>query len=165
MRILVTGAANPFGAAVCRAAADAGHEVRAFGIPAGQDPFHDPRIACFPGVLATGGSIEPVAAQCEAIVHCANFDDAGKDKAAHLQHIERGTLYARYSAERELVSQFIALSPLAPTRAVAAALKAAESQVAATRKLVPNVLLRVATPADAAQQAVAQLAKRPKLAA
>lgn len=165
MRILVTGAANPYGAAVARAAADAGHDVRAFGIPAGKDPFHDARIACFPGLLASGGSIEPVASQCEAIVHCSAFDAMGKDKVASGVQLSKGTMYARYSAERELVSQFIAVFPTQPARALSAAVQASQAEVAATRKIVPHVILRASTPEDAAKQAVAQLAKAPKLVA
>ncbi len=165
MRILVTGAANPFGAAVAHALAEAGHTVRAFAIPVGEDPFHDARIACFPGTLATGGSVEPVAAQCQAIVHCAALDAPGKDKAAHVRHLEMGTMYARYGAERELVAQFIALFPKDAPRAWAQSLKQAEAKVAATRSLVPHAILRVATPEDAAKQVIAQLGKvRPVVA-
>lgn len=165
MRILVTGAANPFGAAVAHALAEAGHTVRAFGIPAGEDPFHDAHIECFPGELATGGSIEPVASECQVIVHCAALDAAGKDKAAHARHVEMGTMYARYSAERELVAQFIAVFPKDAPRPSAKSLQLAEAQVAATRPLVPHAILRVATPDEAAKQVVAQLGKiRPVVA-
>src|SRR5688572_4920208 len=103
MRILVTGAANPFGAALCQALAQAGHTVRAFGVPAGEDPFHGAAgIECYPGDIVTGGSIEPVAAECQAIVHAANLDEAKGDRVADSVHIEAGTRYARYGAEREL---------------------------------------------------------------
>lgn len=160
MRVLVTGAGNPFGAAVATALADDGHEIRAFGIPAGRDPFHGAaNITCFPGDLATGGSIEPVASQCEVVVHCANLDGVGDDKALDTARIEAGTRYVRYSAERELVAQFIALFPAAPARGQGAALKQAEAHVAATRKLVAHHIVHVATPQEAVQQVARLLAK------
>lgn len=160
MRILVTGAANPFGAAVCQALAKAGHDVRAFGIPAGEDPFPGAaNIECYPGDIVTGGSIEPVAAECQAVVHCANLDAAGADKAADVARIEAGTRYARYGAERELVQQFIALFPATVPRGFGKATAQAEAHVKATRKLVPHFLLHVATPDEAARQVIATLAK------
>lgn len=160
MRVVVTGAANPFGAAVCQALAKAGHTVRAFGIPAGEDPFHGvANIECYPGDIATGGSVEPVAAECQAFVHCSNLDPVGEDKAAHAVHVERGTRYARYSAERELVSSFLALFPASPARGWGEVLKQAEAHVAATRKLVPHAILHVATPQEAVQQVQAALSR------
>ncbi|MEK6975331.1 MAG: hypothetical protein AABY18_03205 [Candidatus Thermoplasmatota archaeon] len=160
MRILVTGAANPFGAAVCEALAKAGHTVRAFGIPAGVDPFHGAdNIECYPGDVVAGGSIEPVAVECQAIVHCANLDDAGKDKQVQAVRIEAGTRYARYGAERELVSHFIAVFPAVPARGMGEATRQAEAHVKATRKLVPHFLLHVASPDEAARQVLATLAK------
>jgi uncharacterized protein YbjT (DUF2867 family) len=162
MRIVVTGAANPFGAAVCLALAKAGHDVRAFGIPAGEDPFHGAaNISCYPGDIATPGSVEPVAVECQAFVHCSNLDTPGDDKAAHAVIIERGTRYARFGAERELVSLFAALFPAAPARGWGPVLKQAEAHVVATRKIVPHVLLHVASPQEAVQQVQAALARIP----
>lgn len=162
MRILVTGAANPFGAAVCRSLAHAGHTVRAFGVPAGDDPFQGAaNIECYPGDIVTGGSIEPVAAECQAIVHAANLDDPTGDRSADAVHVEAGTRYARYGAERELVQKFIALFPAAVPRGIGAAVQQAEAHVKGTRKLVPHTLLYVATPDEAARQVVAALPQAP----
>jgi nucleoside-diphosphate-sugar epimerase len=161
MRILVTGAANPHGAAVCRALADKGHTVRAFGIAPGEDPFHHPQVEAFPGDLAIGGSVEPVAAECQALVHCAAFDAPASDRAAHAFHVERGTLYARYAAERELVSQFVAVLPSSAPRGLGDAVHQAEAHVKGTRKLVPHVLLYVATPEEAVREVLASIARIP----
>lgn len=160
MRVLVTGAANPFGDAVCRALAADGHTVRAFGVPAGQDPFHGAaNIECYPGDIATGGSVEPVTSECQAFVHASNLDAPGDDKAAHAVHVERGTRYARYAAERELVAQFITLLPATPARGSGRMLKQAEQQVRATRKLVPHFVLHVSTPEEAVREVRAALGK------
>lgn len=159
MRVLVTGAANPFGAALCKALADDGHTVRAFGIPAGEDPFDDPRIEVYPGDIATGGSVEPVASECKALIHAANLDPPAGDLTAHAVHVERGTRYARYAAERELVEHFVALFPAAAPRGLGKVLKQAEDHVRATRQLVPHHILHVATPDEAAQQVRATLAR------
>ena len=162
MRILVTGAANPFGAAVCEALAHAGHNVRAFGVPAGDDPFHGAgNIECYPGDIVTGGSIEPVASECQVLVHAANLDEPTGDRVADSVHVEAGTRYARYGAERELVSQFIVLFPAAVPRAIGTALQQAEAHVKATRKLVPHFLVTVTTPDEAARQVLAIVAKVP----
>lgn len=160
MRILVTGAANPFGAAVCEALAKAGHTVRAFGVPAGEDPFHgNANIECYPGDVVTGGSIEPVAAECQVVVHAANLDPVGEDRVAHAVKVEAGTRYARYGAERELVSQFIVLFPAAIPRGIGSAMHQAEAHVKATRKLVPHFLLHVVTPGEAVSQVLSILAQ------
>lgn len=159
MRVLVTGAANPFGAAVAKALAKSGHTVRAFGIPAGEDPFHTAGIEVYPGDVAIGGSVEPVAAECQAFVHCSNLDAPTGDKVADAVHYEAGTRYARFSAERELVSSFVAVFPATPPRGLGEALKQAEAHVTATRKIVPHVMLHVASPDEAVQQVQAALAK------
>lgn len=160
VRVLVTGPLNPFGAAVAKALAADGHEVRAFGVPAGTDPFHGQGgIRVFPGDIALGGSVEPVAAECQVLVHCANLDAAGDDRSAHAVHIDSGTRYARYSAERELVSAFIALFPAQAARAYEQPLRNAEAHVVGTRKIVPHHVLRPATPADAANQVRAMVAR------
>lgn len=160
MRVLVTGAANPFGAALCKALADEGHAVRAFGIPAGEDPFHDPRIEVYPGDIANGGSVEPVASECKVLVHAANLDAPVGDAAAHAVHVEAGTRYARYAAERELVEHFIALFPAGAPRGLGKVLKQAEQHVVATRKIVPHHLLHVATPDEAVRQVKGAIAAR-----
>ncbi len=160
MRVLVTGAANPYGAAVAKALAKSGHTVRAFGIPPGEDPFHGAaNLECYPGDIATGGSVEPVASECQAFVHCSNLDAPTGDKVADAVHFEEGTRYARFSAERELVSSFVALFPANPPRGLADVMKQAEAHVTATRKIVPHTLLHVANPDEAVKQVQAALAK------
>lgn len=159
MRVIVTGAANPTGAALCKALAKAGHQVRAFGIPAGEDPFHDAAIEPYPGDIATGGSVEPVAAECQVFVHASSLDAVGDDRQAHAVKVERGTRYARYSAERELVSQFIAVFPANPARGFGDVQKQAEEHVRATRKIVPHFLLHVASPDEAVRQVLATVGK------
>lgn len=161
MRVLVTGPLNPFGQAVVEALAGAGHDVRAFGVPAGEDPFHGlAHVECFPGDVALGGSIEPVAAECKAIVHCANLDAPGSDKHAHAVHLERGTLYTRYGAERDPAERFVALFPATPPRLWSKALEQAEEHVRRTHPVVAQSLLRVADPQEAAQKVV-QLVSQP----
>ena len=159
MRVLVTGVLNPYGKAVATALAEAGHTVRAFGVPPGTDPFGHPRIECFPGVLDIAGSIEPVAVECKAIVHCALFDDAGKDRRAHALHLDRGTLHARYAAERELVEAFVAVVPAQPLRAWSKVMAQAEAQVEATKPLVPHFVVRAGS-TDAAVREVAAILER-----
>lgn len=159
MRVLVTGPSNPIGAALVKALADAGHEVRAFGIEPGQNPFAGlANVTTYPGWVQVGGSLEPVASECQALVHAANLDAAGDDKKAHAVHIERGTLYARYAAERELVQQFVALFPVDAPRAYAAPLAQAKAHAQATRKLVPVAVLEVADAPAAVKGVLAALA-------
>jgi uncharacterized protein YbjT (DUF2867 family) len=160
MRVLVTGATNPFGRAVIDAALAAGHTIRAFGVEPGLNPFGAKAgVEAFPGKVELGGSIEPVACECQAIVHCANLDEAGKDVAAHAVHIERGTLYSRYGAERELVNRFIVLLPESPERPFGKALAQAEAHAKATRPSVVTEILKVREPTAAAQRVVSILAK------
>jgi hypothetical protein len=157
MRVLVTGCLNPYGRAVAQALAEAGHTVRAFGVPPGTDPFGHPRIECFPGRVEVSGSLEPVAVECKAIVHCTVFDEVGKDRRAHAVRIERGMLHARYAAERELVDAFVALLPTQPDRAWAKVLENSERHVQATSPLVPHFLLRAGSPDEAAREALGLL--------
>lgn len=158
MRILVTGPTNPVGAALVRAVASAGHEVRAFGVPAGEDPFAGmANVSVFPGWVKVGGSIEPVASECQAVIHAAPLDAPGEDAKAHAVHIEKGTLYARYAAERELVQLFAALLPADAPRAFSKAVAQAKAHVQATRRLVPHLLLEVADPALAVREVMAAL--------
>jgi len=166
MRILVTGPLNPVGAAVARALAHAGHTVRAFGVPVGEDPFQDPRIECFPGDVATGGSIEPVAVECQAVVHAAPLDE-GADRHALAVRIERGTLYARYGAERELVGRFVVLLPESPVRGTGNAVDLAEAAAKGTKALVPTTVLRASDrdPEAAAHQVADLFGKAPRVTA
>jgi uncharacterized protein YbjT (DUF2867 family) len=147
VRVLVTGCLNPVGRAVVAALAKDGHQVRAFGIAPGTDPFHgDARIECYPGWLQVGGSLEPVLSECQALIHCANLDNPGEDKQAHAVHIERGTLYARYGAEREPVGAFVAVFPVAAGRAWGKVLDQAKQHVAGTHRLVPTTVVESEDP-------------------
>ncbi len=120
MRALVTGAGNPTGEAIVRALLKDGHNVRLFGGgPELQERFAgvgSGEVRWHPGRLQIGGSIEPVLSQREVLIHCANLDVYGKRVAKAERHdaaiqIERGTLYTRYGAEREMVDVFIHLEP------------------------------------------------------
>ena len=138
MRILVTGPLNPVGRAVVKELAAKGHQVRAFGVEPGETPFAGmANVECYPGWVQVGGSLEPVAVECRAIVHCAPLDDAGDDKQAHAAKLEKGTLYARYAAERELVGAFLVALPTA-TRAWSKVLGEARVHAEGTRKMVPT---------------------------
>ncbi|HUR61071.1 MAG TPA: hypothetical protein VM286_01735 [Candidatus Thermoplasmatota archaeon] len=155
MRILVTGPANPVGDAVVRALAQAGHEVRAFGLPPGHDPFGMRGVSVFAGRIDLGGSLEPAAAECQALVHCALFDAPEGSKAHRAMVLENGTLFARYAAERELVQRLVAVFPEGKE---GAGLARAEAHVRATRPTVPYALVRAATPEAAAREVLAALA-------
>jgi nucleoside-diphosphate-sugar epimerase len=138
VRILVTGPLNPVGRAVVTALAKQGHQVRAFGVDAGSDPFRGmANVECYPGWVWVGGSLEPVASEVRALVHCAPLDAPGDDRAAHTAMLEKGTLYARYCAERELVGAFVVAFPASPGRH-SKALAQARAHVTGTRKLVPT---------------------------
>jgi hypothetical protein len=159
VRILVTGPLNPVGRAVVMALAQQGHEVRAFGVEAGLDPFHGvANVECFPGWCHVGGSIEPVASEARALIHCAPMDAPGEDKAAHALSVERGTLYARYTAERELVGAFVVALPANPGRAWGKVVGQARAHVEGTRKLVPTLVVESGGDAKPVLDAFAQLA-------
>ncbi len=141
MRVLVTGSENPFGRAVVDALAKAGHRVRAFGVAPGTDPFHGlANVECYPGDVALGGSIEPPACECQAIVHCANLDEPGTDAKQHAIHIAEGTRYTRYAAEREFVGQLVYVAPWSPGRKWADALNKADVHIEGAR--VNHVTIR-----------------------
>lgn len=160
MRILVTGPLNPVGRAVATALAGDGHQVRAFGVEAGGDPFRgDPRIECYPGWLRVGGSLEPVASECQALVHCGALDAPGKDRQAHAVHIEKGTLYARYAAEREPVGAFIAVFPPGAGRAWGKAVDQARAHVAGTHRLVPTTVVESDDPDTVVAEVRAAIAR------
>lgn len=153
MRVLVTGPLNPVGRALVAGLSAAGHQVRAFGVPAGENPFAGlANVECYPGDVALGGSIEPVACECQAIVHGSNLDAPGKDPKAHAVKVERGTLYTKYAAERELVGAFIHVAPWSPGARHSAALRQAEAHVDAAR--VPHNTVRAdpANPQPAVEQ-------------
>lgn len=121
MRVLVTGATNAYGEAIVLELAAHGHHVRAFGVDPDDDRFDAvENVKTFPGWVETGGSVEPVLAEREALVHAACLDPVargrdGKRRAA--VRIQQGTLYTRYAAEREQVDHFIHVTPASPDRA------------------------------------------------
>lgn len=166
MRVLVTGSLNPVGRAVVSALAQDGHLVRAFGIPAGEDPFHGrANIECYPGLLQVGGSLEPVMSECHALVHCANLDAPGADRQAHAALIEKGTLYARYAAEREPAGAFVAVFPVAAGRAWGKVVAQAKAHVTGTHRLVPTTVVESEDPEAVVAATRAALARAaPKIA-
>lgn len=115
MRVVVTGAGNPYGQAIVDALLAEGAKLRLFGCTE-EEAARWPDVAWFPGRVATLGSIEPVLAEREILVHAASLDAPGKDKSAHAVHISRGTLAARYGAERELMDLFVHVTPAKPTK-------------------------------------------------
>ena len=159
MRILVTGPETSVGQAVVKALAKQGHEVRAFGVEPGDNPFAGvANVDCFPGWVHIGGSLEPVASECRAVIHCAPLAAPGDDKAAHTAMLEKGTLYARYAAERELVGAFVVALPN-EVRAWSKVLAQARAHATGTRKLVPTKVVEGAT-AQSVLAAFEQLATK-----
>jgi uncharacterized protein YbjT (DUF2867 family) len=141
MRVLVTGPQSPVGRTLVEAIAKAGHHVRAFGVPPGEKPFAGtPNVECYPGQVELGGSVEPVASEVQAVVHCSNLDEPGRDRKAHAIHIAKGTLYVGYAAQRELVDDYICLMPWSPGR-WSEALRRAQEAAEAVR--VPHAVVRV----------------------
>lgn len=118
MRVVVTGAANPQGSAIVDALVQEGYKVRLFAVDADVAAKWGDNVQWYPGHVATTGSIEPVLAEREVLVHAAALDAPGKDKNAHAFHIERSTLACRYGAERELLDQFIHVAPPANAKGV-----------------------------------------------
>lgn len=111
MRVVVTGFSNPYGRAIVEQLLAQDHMVRLFGGTAEDaEPFAD-RAQWHPGDVRTPGSIEPVLSEREVLVHAACVDAPGRDRRAHAVHIERGTLGCKYGAERELMDQFIHITP------------------------------------------------------
>jgi uncharacterized protein YbjT (DUF2867 family) len=161
VRVLVTGPLNPVGRAVVEALAADGHQVRAFGVEPGAHPFAAANIEAYPGWVEVGGSLEPVASECQAFVHCASLDAPGDDKVAHAVHVERGTLYARYAAERELVGAFVCVLPPNPGRALGKVVEQARAHAEGTRKLVPTTLVSSDDPGGVVKAVKAALAKVP----
>lgn len=111
MRVVVTGAGNPVGQAIVHKLLQKGHQVRLFGVgPDVADRFEGP-VQWHAGDLRTIGSIEPVLAEREVLVHAAPCDEPTGDKTAWAVTLERGALGCKYGAERELLEQFITVVP------------------------------------------------------
>lgn len=144
MRVLVTGATNAYGQAIVLELAAHGHHVRAFGVDPEDDRFDDlENVKTFPGWVETGGSIEPVLAEREALVHAACLDPVpkgrdGKRRAA--VRIQQGSLYTRYAAEREQVDHFVHVTPAEPDRTWK---KLQEEAVAEAEKVRGDINFRV----------------------
>lgn len=139
MRVCVTGATNPVGEAIVRALALKGHHVRAFGVAAGDDRYDGFDVQTFPGWVEVAGSLEPVLSEREALVHAACLDAPGKGRESARKHairIQKGTLYARYAAEREQVDHFVHVTPADPGKTYGALQEGAVSEVEATRGLI-----------------------------
>ncbi len=105
------------------------------------------------GELTTVGSIEPVLAEREVLVHAACMDEPGRDKRVHAIHIERGTLGCKYGAERELLDQFIHITPADAGRTFSVAQARAVGIVESCLK-VPTHVVRATDPAQAAAEVV-----------
>lgn len=158
MRVLVTGATNPTGEAIVRTLAARGHPVRAFGVDAGDDRFAGiDHVTSFPGWVEVGGSIEPVLAERQALVHAACLDAPGKNKRQSAVRIERGSLYATYAAEREQVDHFIHLAPADPGRVYAHVQRQAIEHVETTRGDINVRILQVGDDAEANAKKVVDL--------
>ncbi len=156
----MTGASNPFGAAIVQALLDQGHQVRIFGGDASlQETF--PAAQWHAGHVATPGSIEPVLAEREVLIHAAGLDAPGKDKHAHAMHIERSALGARYGAERELLDQLILVAPSDMGR-FEQAHERAKVTVEACRKVSATVIT-ASTPDDTAKHVLSALSEVPHL--
>lgn len=157
MRVVVTGAGNPQGAAIVDAMVEKGYSVRIFGVEADVAARWGDKVQWFPGHVATVGSIEPVLAEREVLVHAAGLDEPGKDKQAHAFHIERSTLGARYGAERELLDQFIHIAPAAGAKGVYQAIQEGAIQTVQATRRVDAIVVHAREPAATAAEVISHI--------
>lgn len=141
MRVVVTGAGNAFGRAIVHRLLQKGHMVRLFGGDQGvvREFEGEGTVQWHPGDLRVVGSIEPVLSEREVLVHAAPMDPPTGDRAQWAITLERGAVGCRYGAERELLDQFIHLSPAHPGR-FAQAHQRAVATVEACRKVEASVV-------------------------
>ncbi|MHB8633636.1 MAG: Rossmann-fold NAD(P)-binding domain-containing protein [Thermoplasmatota archaeon] len=167
MRILVTGAGNPFGRAIVRALVKRGDRVRIFGDgPESAAPFEGlgpGSVAWYPGDVASAGSIEPALSERQALVHASGLDVATTDRKRDRIHIESGARYARYGAEREQVDDFVLVTPAQPERAFVKAHEAAIREVALLRGTIQHAIVTAKDPDSAASEVAALLGRLPEL--
>lgn len=156
MRVVVTGAGNAFGRAIVHKLLQKGHMVRLFGgSPDLADAFaSDGEVQWHAGDLHVLGSIEPVLAEREVLIHAASCDKPEGDKTSWAARVERATLGCKYGAERELLEQFIHLSPSHPGR-FGQAHERAVAIVESCRKVEASVV--AATDPDATAEEVLRL--------
>ncbi|MGB0652717.1 MAG: hypothetical protein ACPGQL_05905 [Thermoplasmatota archaeon] len=157
MKALLTGASNPHGRAIAEALLSAGHDVRLFGgEPGDLDGLEGlgGQVRWHPGQLEVGGSIEPVLSQREVLIHAANLDvlhQKVKDKHAAAVRIERGTLYTRYGAEREMVDLFVHVAPAGGDKVWGQVQEQATAHAKAARGVEVTVVNAAADPAATAK--------------
>ena len=166
MRTLVTGAGNPFGAAIAQALLDAGHDVRLFAVDAGVAArFRSGKgtVTWYAGDVATMGSLEPALSERQALVHAASLDGPEMHRHGQATHIERAAMACRYAAEREQVDHYIVVLPAEPGRKLAATVDRAEETARKTRGTINVAVLRAQDPQQAARDVLAALQRLPEL--
>lgn len=166
MRVVVTGAGNPYGNAIARALLQRGDMVRLFAVgPEVAQGLEDAVaegavLQWHAGDIDTLGSIEPVLSEREVLVHAACLDPPGRNKVAHAVMIERGTLGCKYGAERELVDQFIHVAPVPSSRdRFRKAQERARQVVESCRKVQTAIVEATDDPEETAQRVVEVIAK------
>ena len=157
MRVVVTGAGNPHGAAIVDALVAKEHSIRLFGCTAEEAARWGDKVQWHAGHLSTVGSIEPVLAEREVLIHaaCLDAEPGKKQHEAFAARIERSTLGCRYGAERELLDQFIHVAP-ADAKGPFRENQARAVQIAEATRKVPVHVVRAASP-DATAQEVLRL--------
>lgn len=174
MRVLVTGASNPYGLAIARELVAHGHQVRVFGgtadvlqsipVKSGGAAGSGGAVTWFPGDVQIGGSIEPALSERQALVHAAALDAPASDRKAQALSVERGARYARFAAEREQVDAYVVLLPTTPPRGLESSFGVAETEANATRGTIHKAIVRAdQDPAATASEVVRMLAKLPEL--
>lgn len=154
MRTVVTGAGNPYGEAIVHELLKRDHQVRLFAVDAevAQRFEGEGTVPWYAGHLETPGSIEPVLAEREVLVHAACLDEPTGSRREHALHIERGTLGCKYGAERELVDQFIHVAPATGGRDPYRDVQKAAADMARSTLKVPVEVITASDPETTAKQ-------------